>query len=612
MKNKAKAWLCIALALILIGACIAGLIQSNFGSVRIVDTVIETNTGTLTGYLLIPNSATASSPAPAIVTSHGYLNNKEMQDLNYVELARRGYVVFAMDAYSHGDSSVSLPNKGSEISRTTGGMYDAVEYLSRLDFVDSNRIGVTGHSMGGGYADATAAYYTTLEKDALAAGVSAEEAHALNKVAAALIVGNVPSYLDQVGTYLCNVGIIAGRWDEFFIVTIKDTVTTILDNPITKGLFAMQTGIEISGSIVEGQAYSNPETGFTMRLWSPWQTHPWNHFSGTTCGYVVEFFEDTLGAPNPLPSGNQIWQWKEFFNCVALVGFFLLLVPTADLLMNTQFFAELRTKDTLVPLPSVKFGRYILPNLISSIIAGVLIMPLIAIGFLFLVNPVWPQDTTGGIGLWSAGCGLVALLCMRASGFRFWKERREVGIAVGGRKIGKSILLSLVVTAIAFSTVFLTHWLFKTDFRIWTFAIRAFSPAKVWVAIRYLPFFLIFYLIHALGASRHRFNGWSEKKQIFMASLWNVLGILLFVALQYIPLAINGMTFFGMIMSGALASAGALFPLLMFPVVPILCIASAVAVKLYHKTGSIWTAGFINALVVTMLTVANTSFSYPY
>ena len=42
---------------------------------------------------------TADNPAPAVVTSHGYLNNKEMQDLNYVELARRGFVAFAIKLY---------------------------------------------------------------------------------------------------------------------------------------------------------------------------------------------------------------------------------------------------------------------------------------------------------------------------------------------------------------------------------------------------------------------------------------------------------------------------------------------------------------------------------
>mgnify|MGYP002513574193 CR=1 FL=1 len=57
-----------------------------------------------------------------------------------------------------------------------GGMVDAVEYVSKLNFVDPKKIGVTGHSMGGGYADKTANYYTGLEQEALANGAAPEEA----------------------------------------------------------------------------------------------------------------------------------------------------------------------------------------------------------------------------------------------------------------------------------------------------------------------------------------------------------------------------------------------------------------------------------------------------
>lgn len=198
-----RLWLCIALAMIFLGGGVAGFVQTSFGSVQVVDIALETDTGTLTGYLLIPQNASAQTPAPAIVTSHGYLNNREMQDLNYVELSRRGFVVFAMDAYSHGDSSVSVDGKGSDISRRTGGMVDAVEYLAGLDFVDTSQIGVTGHSMGGGYADATARYYTDLARQGLGE----------NKIAAALIVGNVPSGLQETSPYDCELGIIAGRFD---------------------------------------------------------------------------------------------------------------------------------------------------------------------------------------------------------------------------------------------------------------------------------------------------------------------------------------------------------------------------------------------------------------
>ena len=156
-KNWGKL-LAISLILCLIGAFGASLIQNNFGSVEITDVVIRTSAGEYTGYLFVPENATAESPAPAIVTSHGYLNNREMQDLNYVELARRGYVVFAQDAYNHGNSGVLQDGAGNEAQHNTAGMVDAVEYLYQLDFVDNTRIGVTGHSMGGGYSNATAAY----------------------------------------------------------------------------------------------------------------------------------------------------------------------------------------------------------------------------------------------------------------------------------------------------------------------------------------------------------------------------------------------------------------------------------------------------------------------
>lgn len=193
--TKSKKLIIVALLLCLISMLFSVLIQNNFGKVKIVDITLQTGNGTLTGYLLMPENASASQPAPAVVTSHGYLNNREMQDITYLELSRRGYVVLAMDAYKHGDSSVPVDENGVLVSISDGGMIDAVEYVYTLPFVDQSRIGVTGHSMGGGFADITLAYYSDLEKDALAQGKSALEAKSMNKVAAGLIVGNVPSGL---------------------------------------------------------------------------------------------------------------------------------------------------------------------------------------------------------------------------------------------------------------------------------------------------------------------------------------------------------------------------------------------------------------------------------
>ena len=98
MKKKLslKVRLLIALAFCLVGALGASLIQNDFGKIKVKEISFQTDAGTYTGYLFIPENATKDTPAPAIVTSHGYLNNREMQDINYVELARRGFVVCSL------------------------------------------------------------------------------------------------------------------------------------------------------------------------------------------------------------------------------------------------------------------------------------------------------------------------------------------------------------------------------------------------------------------------------------------------------------------------------------------------------------------------------------
>ena len=50
------------------------------------------------------------------------------------------------------------------------------------------------------------------------------------------------------------------------------------------------------------------------------------HFSAEAVGNGVDFFERALGAPNPLPASNQVWQWKTAFNFLGLVGVVMFLL----------------------------------------------------------------------------------------------------------------------------------------------------------------------------------------------------------------------------------------------------------------------------------------------
>ena len=110
MKLKAKHLLIISVLVCLLSSIGASLFQTNFGQVEYHDMTFVTESGhELDALLLVPETATVDNPAPAIVVSHGWYNNREMQDLNYVEYARRGYVVLAISMYGHGDSE-ALPS----------------------------------------------------------------------------------------------------------------------------------------------------------------------------------------------------------------------------------------------------------------------------------------------------------------------------------------------------------------------------------------------------------------------------------------------------------------------------------------------------------------------
>ena len=202
-KKTAKVFLVISILLMFVSAIVASAVQTNGGKVRMEELNIMTDEGyTMSAYLFVPENATKDTPAPAIVTSHGYLNNKEMTDANYVELARRGYVVLAIDQPDHGDSEVT---EDFFILAPTG-VYQGVLALSRMPFVDKGKIGVTGHSMGSWSVNAA---------------VKQDNLNETPLISAVLIHCNDAVYTDDDGNYVNiygsrDVGIISAVYDEFF------------------------------------------------------------------------------------------------------------------------------------------------------------------------------------------------------------------------------------------------------------------------------------------------------------------------------------------------------------------------------------------------------------
>ena len=340
LKKRAKIWLCIGIALMLLSAIVVSAVQTSGGTVTMKELMIETDKGyNMSAYLMIPENATAESPAPAVVTSHGYLNNKEMQDANYVELARRGFVVLAIDQPCHGDSQVMA-------IRNADGVYQGVLALSRMPFVDVNRIGITGHSMGGGSCNSA---------------VAEDNENGTNLISAVLLNCADATYKDTDGNFANiygsrDVAILAAQYDEFFHMYTDESGVMRQAPYFMQGINSQSflnfgvdpTGLEVRTAYTVYTETIDGEEAVRV-IYNPDIIHPWSHFSAKATTSVIEFFNMTLDAPNPLPGNDQVWQWKEAFNFVGLLGFVVFICSFSILMVYTPLFSVLRASEPVQP-----------------------------------------------------------------------------------------------------------------------------------------------------------------------------------------------------------------------------------------------------------------------
>ena len=170
-KAGSKRLLALCIVLILLGSLFARFIQTDFGRIKVEQIAIDSRGAQLTAELYYPAGTTSKDLYPGIVITHGggctYMTSRIWAE----ELARRNFVVLNVSAYGAGLSEQPVYDEnGQGIETFNGdltpmGLIDAKNFLSSLTFVDSNRIGMAGHSMGSrrtGYAAVMDCGYYTL------------------------------------------------------------------------------------------------------------------------------------------------------------------------------------------------------------------------------------------------------------------------------------------------------------------------------------------------------------------------------------------------------------------------------------------------------------------
>ena len=679
LKHK---FLIIPLILILAGSFLGGLFNTSFYSVDVSNISFVTERGTLTGLLYMPEGAGPNNPRPVIVTTHGYLNTGEMQDAVAVEMSRRGFIVLAMDMYDHGNSrwDADIPVGAQFLTFWIHAQFNAVQWAynqpwALRDAQGNGMIAVSGHSMGG-FSSTVAMYFDELQSlqsgvRMIYAGISvgADLSHSAN-------LTGTP--VDQLLAGYGNrpVGFVAGLYDEFFFnapAAVAAAGGSVQRSDWTQvPVGQMFLGLDPEGEggnpnqwywaqsgelVLDDNVVRESQQGLRI-VFTPNEIHPWNHFSATTTAYIINFFDTAMGHPSPLPSSNQIWQWKVFFNFIALIGYFMLVVPLAGLLLKLPFF-KLAITEKVAPVPAGMGGMAVIA--ISALLPAALvtmlmerraaelhmfglmalILAVVALiqGIFFLVrakdnsdgkfkvfgiggivvaaisfiiwliagnpdnvvalSPYFMAPAVNTIAYWAVMSGVVTFLIIAILYF-FFKKPMGASLANYGLVPKVQAIVAGLVTAICtvvllYVLLFVMEMIFMVDARVFTLAIRTFTFEHVLAALRYMPVFLVFYFFNTVAITA---NAQGRKGGIAIAIVINIGGLALWLAMQYMTLFSTGVAWYPTM---------ALNAILLFALTPCLGIAAVYAYKLYQKTNNVYLASFVNTIFFTMIVVANTA-----
>lgn len=667
LSKRTYALLAAALVLILLGSGLASVFNTSMGSVDVSRISFDGGHGTLSGLLYMPEDASADNPKPTVIVTHGYLNSAEMQDANAIELSRRGFVVLALDQYDHGHSALNHENYsdtsffGVWLPFWMHSMYDAVQYMYEQPYVlkdaaGNGMIGVTGHSMGGFSSTAALAF------DAMAYAETG-----VLKIHTGLTEGADFSYTAFIGVDAATsaatgagrtLGRVAAQYDEFFFNDPNEAGGTVRHKDFVSTPDG-QTWLEQSAP--EANTWYNTSDGGKRIIYQPAETHPWNHFSTTTTGIAIDFYYDAFSEYadmlNDIKSDDQIWLWKEISELVGLIGFVLLILAAADILLVLPFFKKAKS-EALPVQPSAEGGAKtatLLITIAAILLPAIFFTPLMdqgagtpivnilvyagiiaALGGLYAIiakkiigggivtaiggaglavvastamysdNGTFTAIGINSIAYWTIACAMISLTIMGAV-YVVFKAKDGVTASAYGldckpMTVIAGICTGLATVVIAYAVLFIVDAIFLADFRIWTFAFKTFDANIIPAILTYLPTFLIFYLINTaaivINTNTEKLQGW---KGYLLAILLNAGGPFLWLVVQYGSLFATGV---------AVNDGSALSGIMMVAMVPTLAIAAIISRNLYKKTGNIWAPAILNAVLMTTMTVANTMVAF--
>ena len=597
----------IALAsLILLFSYLASLFLTSFGSVEVKSLRLDTQNGQYIIYdLYKPKTATKDSKAPFIAIIPGFQRSKEALSNIAIELSRRGYVIALIDPYAQGLSSASLSTRAAT---TEGyGMFALVEHIhsGAFEFVDTNKIGATGHSMGGNAAIRGADFF----------GKQATEKNIKSKLDSVYVSGYVLTLRNNIlRNSRSNMGVSYALYDEGAFRNELSGWDSANMKIAPESLRVVNNILSTDQQIEEvdlGKYYGSKENNTLRVIFNEPVLHPFQPYNFEATSNQLDYFEKVFGAPKYINSVNQIWHWKEIFTLINMVLALAMLIPLTKLLLSFNFFSSI-SKNIPVPLNTPKReGKIIFWSIffISALIACITFIPMVEVAKILFEDAAnrkltwfFPQRMNNPVMLWAAFNGALGIIIFYLS-YKLFGKKNGVSSESWGLKINKNdffktIILAFVIFSTFYIFLYINYYLFHVDYRFWFMGVRIFQPEMLIVLMMYFPLFFIFFFSNSLRVNgAMRFKDQPEWLSMLIAGFANSLGLMLIIIIQYFAFFKTGTVFW---------TTNWLSVNLLFGIVPMMFILPYFNRIFFNMTGRVYLGPLITCLIFIMILSTNT------
>ena len=589
----------------------ASIVQTSFGTVKIELQKLSTDDGqTLVYDLYKPKQANIDNKVPFVIVVPGFQRSKEALSNIAIELSRRGFAIALIDPYAQGMSSSSV----SRLAATTQGygMFALVNYAyeGNFSFVDVDKIGSTGHSMGGNAAIRGADYF----------GKEAITSNSKSKLESVFISGYVLTLRDNIlRDSRSNMGVSYALYDEGAFRNELEGWDAANMEIAPESLRVVNSVLDENNKVQKvdlGKYYGNKKNRTLRVIFNEKLLHPFQPYNKEATANQINYFDKVFGFSNKIDASNQIWQFKELLTLINMIVSLVMLIPLTKIFLNFSFFKKI-IKPIPQPLPEQsQKGKVIFWFIffISATIACLSFIPMVDIAKVLFSEAsnremTWffPQRMNNSVMLWAAFNGAIGLFIFYLSYMLFGKyhgvKKESWGINITVTELGKSFLLGILVFSAYYSILFFNYYLFHVDYRFWFMGVRVFQPEMILVLMMYFPLFFLFFFSNSLRVNGSmRIQNQSEWKSRLIAGFANSLGLMMIIVIQYVTYARTGTVFW---------TTNWLSVNLLFGIVPMMFILPYFNRIFFQMTGRVFVGPVITCLIFIMILSTNTVIYLP-